>query len=94
MVALDRPVDRLPQRPQLAVASVGLAVVDPETGARREIHTQSRRVRARYATAAQQQRDDIAQAFRESRTAHLQLSTDRDWLHDFVQFVARQKGIA
>lgn len=80
---------------ELELPNVGtLAVVDPETGARREVHTQRRKVRELYAEAALEQRSDIAQAFRESRTNHLQLSTDRDWLLDVVRFVASQKGPA
>ncbi len=80
---------------EMELPNVGtLAVVDPETGERREIQTQRRKVRERYAEAAREQRAEIAQTFRESRTNHLQLSTDRDWLFDVVKFVATQKGIA
>jgi len=80
---------------ELELPNVGtLAVVDPETGQRREVHTQRRKVREAYATAAREQRDEIAQTFRETRTSHLQLSTDRDWLFDVVRFVATQKGMA
>lgn len=79
---------------ELELPNVGtLAVVDPETGQRREVHTQRRKVREAYATAAREQREEIAQTFRESRTNHLQLSTDRDWLFDVVRFVATQKGM-
>ena len=78
---------------EMELPNVGtLAVVDPETGQRREIQTQRRKVRERYAEAALAQRADIAQTFRDSRTNHLQLSTDRDWLLDVVRFVATQKG--
>ncbi len=80
---------------EMELPNVGsLAVIDPETGQRLEIQTQRRKVRERYAEAALEQRADIAQAFRESRTNHLQLSTDRDWLFDVVKFVATQKGLA
>ena len=80
---------------EMELPNVGtLAVIDPETGARREIQTQRRKVRERYAEAAQEQRAEIAQAFRETQTRHLQLSTDRDWLLDVVRFVALQKGLA
>ena len=80
---------------EMELPNVGtLAVIDPETGARREIQTQRRKVRERYAEAALEQRQEIAQTFRESRTNHLQLSTDRDWLLDVVRFVALQKGLA
>lgn len=80
---------------ELELPNVGtLAVIDPETGQRREIQTQRKKIRDAYAEAAREQREGIAQAFRESRTSHLQLSTDRDWLYDVVRFVATQKGIA
>jgi len=80
---------------EMELPNVGtLAVVDPETGRRREIQTQSRKVRERYAEAALAQRAEIEQTLRESRTNHLQLSTDRDWLLDVVKFVATQKALA
>ena len=80
---------------EMELPNVGtLAVVDPETGQRREIQTQRKNVRERYAEAALEQRADIAQTLRESRTNHLQLSTDRDWLLDVVRFVATQKAAA
>ena len=80
---------------ELELPNVGtLAVVDPETGRHREVHTQSRRIRERYAHEAAVQRQRIEQAFQETRTAHLQLSTDRDWLHDIVRFVTSRRGIA
>lgn len=76
---------------EMELPNVGsLAVVDPETGRRREIHTGSKRVRERFAEAAIEQRAEIAQVFRSTRTGHLQLSTDRDWLFDVVRFVASQ----
>jgi uncharacterized protein (DUF58 family) len=79
---------------EMELPNVGtLAVVDPETGQRREIQTQRRKVRELYAQAAIEQRANIAQTFRESGTNHLQLSTDRDWLLDVVRFVATQKGL-
>jgi uncharacterized protein (DUF58 family) len=78
---------------ELVLPNVGsLAVIDPETGERREVHTQRRKVRERYAEAALEQRAGIAQTLRDSRTSHLQLSTDRDWLFDVVRFVATQQG--
>lgn len=80
---------------ELELPNVGtLTVVDPETGARRDIQTQNRKVRERYAQAAAEQRLDIAQAFRESQVSHLQLATDRDWLLDVVRFVATRKAMA
>lgn len=80
---------------ELELPNVGtLTVVDPETGARRDINTQSRKVRERFAQAAVEQRQEIAQTLRASQVSHLQLSTDRDWLLDVVQFVAVRKALA
>lgn len=73
---------------ELELPAVGmLAVVDPETGKTREVPT-NRRIRARYAEAAAAQRADIADRLRRSGISHLQLRTDRDWVHDIVRFVA------
>lgn len=78
---------------EMELPNVGtLAVVDPETGERREVHTQRKKIREAYAQAALEQRAEIAQALRDARTDHLQLSTDRDWLFDVVRFVANQQG--
>lgn len=72
---------------ELELPPVGaLSVVDVETGARREITT-SRRLRARYAAAAAEQRARIAIALRRAGADHLQLRTDSDWLLDLVRFV-------
>lgn len=80
---------------ELELPNVGtLTVVDPETGARRDIQTQNRKVRERYAVAAAEQRAEIAQALREAQVNHLQLATDRDWLLDVVRFVAARKALA
>ncbi len=76
---------------ELALPDVGvLEVMDPETGAQREVLT-SAGLRERYAAAAGRQRDDIALALRRAGVDHLVLRTDRDWLLDIVRFVGRRK---
>jgi uncharacterized protein (DUF58 family) len=79
---------------ELELPDVGfLALVDPETGARREVHT-SPKLRNKYATAAAEQREGIAAAIRRAGADHLVLRTDRDWLGDLVRFVTfRRKRI-
>ncbi|MGI3203426.1 hypothetical protein ACRJ4W_44545 [Streptomyces sp. GLT-R25] len=62
-----------------------LNVVDPETGARREIPTHSRKLRERYAEAALEQRALIKASIRRAGAAHLRLRTDRDWVRDVVR---------
>ncbi len=77
---------------ELELPAVGvLALVDPETGRRREIQTSSPKLRARYAEAAAAQRADIAAAIRGAGADHIQLRTDRDWLSDLVRFVALRR---
>ena len=65
--------------------------VDPETGGRVWAQTSDARVRARFAAAATRQRELIATTVRSTGSAHLVLSTDRDWLLDIVRFAAARK---
>ena len=77
---------------ELELPDVGvLAVVDPETGERREVPTSSGRLRRRYAEAAAEQRAEIAASIRSAGADHLVLRTDRDWLYDMVRFVALRR---
>jgi len=77
---------------ELELPDVGvLALVDPETGARLEVATSSRNLRARYAEAATAQRAEVAAAVRAAGADHLVLRTDRDWVSDVVRFVVLRK---
>lgn len=77
---------------ELELPDVGtLQVVDTETGAVREVHTGSRKLRQRYAEAAAAQRAATARALRDAGTDHLVLRTDRDWLEDLVDFVVARR---
>ncbi|HKC26880.1 MAG TPA: DUF58 domain-containing protein [Jatrophihabitans sp.] len=80
---------------ELELPSAGLMTfVDTETGRQLEVQTSDRRVRTKYAAAAQQQRERIATGLRHAGAAHLQLRTDRDWISDVVRFViARRKFV-
>jgi uncharacterized protein (DUF58 family) len=63
------------------VPAVGhLALVDPETGARIEVDTSSRRVRKRFAELERQRRDTLARELRRLRVDQVTLATDQDWL--------------
>ncbi len=98
-----RPLRALAQRHQvlavevvdpreLELPDVGyLTLVDPETGRVRDVQTSRRSTRQRYATAAAEQRADIADRLRKSGASHLQLRTDRDWVLDIVRFVLAQR---
>jgi uncharacterized protein (DUF58 family) len=77
---------------ELELPDVGtLALVDPETGRLREVHTRSAKLRERYAEAAREQRDANARAVRDAGGDHVVLRTDRDWLFDLVRFVALRR---
>ncbi|HUQ62476.1 MAG TPA: DUF58 domain-containing protein [Acidimicrobiales bacterium] len=77
---------------ELELPNVGfLTLVDPETGARREVQTAKPGLRARYAEAAAAERAEIAAAIRRSGAHHLVLRTDRDWMRDIVQFVVNSR---
>jgi uncharacterized protein (DUF58 family) len=63
------------------VPAVGhLALIDPETGARVEVDTSSRRVRERFAELERERRRALARELRRLRVAHVALGTDQDWL--------------
>ena len=68
-----------------------LTLVDPETGQRHEVQTANRRFRERYAAAAHERREATRASLRASHAAHLEVRTDRDWLHDVVRFVAARR---
>jgi uncharacterized protein (DUF58 family) len=77
---------------ELELPDVGtLALVDPETGRLREVHTRNAKLRDRYAQAAREQRDENARAVRDAGGDHLVLRTDSDWLFDLVRFVALRR---
>jgi uncharacterized protein (DUF58 family) len=103
--AWEQPLRRLAARHQVLAVQVGdpreqelpdvglLALIDPETGRRREVHTASRRLRDRYAAAARQQQTGIAAAIRRAGAGHLALRTDRDWVADIVRHVHAQRRL-
>ena len=68
-----------------------LTLVDPETGRRFEVQTQSASVRRRFAEAAAAQREAIRRHVVAAGAAHLVLRTDRDWLSDIVRFVEQTR---
>lgn len=57
-----------------------LALIDPETGARMEVDTSSRRVRERFAELERGRRDAVARELRRLRIDHVTLSTEVEWL--------------
>ncbi|WP_326560502.1 DUF58 domain-containing protein [Micromonospora sp. NBC_01796] len=102
----ERPLRRLTARHQvlavevvdpreLELPDVGvITFVDPEGGQRREVSTGDRRVRQRFAEAAQAQRELVAGAVRRSGAEHLALRTDRDWIADIARHVQSRRRLA
>jgi hypothetical protein len=69
-----------------------LGVIDPETGRRLDVQTNSPALRARFEAAAADRYEQIRSTLARSGAEHLHLSTDRDWLLDFARFVATRSA--
>jgi uncharacterized protein (DUF58 family) len=79
---------------ELDLPPVGMLVlVDPETGRRFELQTSRTEVRAAYAQAATDQRDQIARSLRRGGAERVVLRTDRDWILDIARFVTNRRFI-
>jgi uncharacterized protein (DUF58 family) len=59
-----------------------LALVDPESGARVEVDTRSRKLRERYAAAESARREAVRAELRRAGADHVVLSTDGPWLRE------------
>lgn len=80
-------------RRELALTDVGLiSVVDTETGRRRLVDTSRPELRKGYADMARKRREELASRLKGCGADHLVLSTDRDWVLDFVRFVSGRKA--
>jgi len=98
------PLRRLTLRHQVIAAQVSdprefdlppvgmLTVIDPETGQRLDVQTNSDALRSRYAVAAEQRQRAITARIRSAGVEHLRLSTDRDWVVDVVRFLGRRRS--
>jgi uncharacterized protein (DUF58 family) len=64
-----------------------LGVIDPETGQRLHVQTNSAALRARFEAAAADRFQQIRGALIRAGADYLHLSTDRDWLIDFARFI-------
>jgi uncharacterized protein (DUF58 family) len=74
-----------------ALPDVGeVVLMDPETGRHVRVDTGRRRFRERYAAAAAEERELVAQDIRSSGAHHLLLSTDADWLPPLVLGLANR----
>jgi uncharacterized protein (DUF58 family) len=73
------------------LSNVGLLwLVDPETGRQLRVDTRSRRLRERFAAAAEAERVELARAFTSVGARHVVLSTEGDWLRPLVAFLRRR----
>jgi uncharacterized protein (DUF58 family) len=61
-----------------------VVLVDPETGRQMRVDTGRRKFRERYAAAAAEERELVAQDIRSAGAHHLLLSTGEDWLRPLV----------
>jgi uncharacterized protein (DUF58 family) len=76
----------------LELPPVGLLhFADPSTGTVREVNTDDREVRSRYARAAADQQAAIADAIRSAGGDHLVLHTDADWLLELARHVSGRR---
>jgi uncharacterized protein (DUF58 family) len=69
-----------------------LGVIDPETGRRLHVQTNSVALRTRFEAAAADRYQEIRGSLARAGAEHLPLSTDRDWLIDFARFVTTRSA--
>ncbi|HST18875.1 MAG TPA: DUF58 domain-containing protein [Gaiellaceae bacterium] len=72
------------------LADVGeLRLVDPETGRQLRVDTSDRRLRERFARAADDERRALVAMLASAGVRHVPLSTDGDWLRPLAAFLRR-----
>jgi uncharacterized protein (DUF58 family) len=73
------------------LSNVGaLWLVDPETGRLLHVDTRSRRLRERFAAAADEERSEVARDLASVGVRHVVLSTSGDWLRSLAVFLRRR----
>lgn len=102
----ERPLRRLAVRNQvlavevvdrreLEFPNVGEVLIrDPETEFERYVNTSDPAARRRMNQAAAAQRERVRLALRRAGVGHIQLRTDRDWVHDIARFVLTYRRVA
>lgn len=80
---------RDPREQELSNVGV-LWLVDPETGEQLRVDTRSRRLRERFAAAADAERTEVARALASVGARHMVLTTEGDWLRDLAVFLRRR----
>jgi uncharacterized protein (DUF58 family) len=66
-----------------------LRLVDPETGRQLRVDTSSRRLRERFAEAAEEERQGLVRLLSSAGVRHVSLSTQGDWLRPLAAFLRR-----
>ena len=78
---------------EMRLPAIGiLGVIDPETGRRLNVQTDSAALRSRYEAAAAARHEQIYRTLVETGAEYLHLSTDRDWLRDVARFVGTRSA--
>ncbi|MDO4716009.1 MAG: DUF58 domain-containing protein [Propionibacteriaceae bacterium] len=102
----ERPLRRLAVRNQVLCIEVvdaheidfpdmgELLIRDPETDFARFVNTADAGARERMNAATRAQRERIRVAMRRAGVGHIQLRTDRDWVHDIARFVLAYRRVA
>lgn len=82
-------------RREIEFPDVGdILIRDPETDFQRYVNTSDADARARFDAASRAQRERIRVALRRAGVGHIQLRTDRDWVHDIARFVLAYRRTA
>lgn len=82
-------------RREIELPDVGdVLIKDPESPFTRYVNTSDAAARARFDAAAAAQRERIRASLRRAGVGHIQLRTDRDWVHDIARFVLTYKRTA
>jgi uncharacterized protein (DUF58 family) len=69
-----------------------LWLVDPETGRQLRVDTSRRKLRERFAAAADEERRALARELAALGVRHVVLTTSGDWLRAFAAFLERESG--
>jgi len=69
-----------------------LWLVDPETGRQLRVDTRSKRLRERFASAADAERGEVAKLLARAGAQHVVLSTKGDWLRTLAGFLTTKGG--
>jgi uncharacterized protein (DUF58 family) len=76
------------------LADVGeLRLVDPETGRQLRVDTSDRRLRARFAAAAEDERRVFQASLASAGVGHVALSTEGEWLRPLAGFLRRGRRV-